>query len=191
VKASSNVFEFRPEGSVPVSLAYQSEEVPVAEEIPPEFGDAGSVRVQVGATGAYDFDDVTMALARTSVSLFIIKGLSLDLEADFGYLGQSEGEDGVGVGFTMLTRWHFLRRETWSLYGEVGIGLFFSSVDVPVGGGQINFNPQAGGGVSFEVARDVRMMLGMRWTHLSNARTLASNPGVDALGIYAMVSFGF
>ena len=81
-KASSNVFEFRPEGSVPVSLAYQSEEAPVAEEIPPEFGDAGSVRVQVGASGAYDFDDVTMALARTSVSLFIFKGLSLDLEAD-------------------------------------------------------------------------------------------------------------
>ena len=62
---------------------------------------------------------------------------------------------------------------------------------MPVGGGQVNFNPQAGLGVSFQVAKDVRMMLGLRWTHLSNARTLSSNPGVDALGAYAMVSFGF
>lgn len=174
-----------------MTLVPQSTHVPKAEALPTKFGDPGTVRIQVGASGAYDFDDVTLVLSRVSVSLFIFEGLSLDLEGDLGYIGQSEGSDGIGGGVTLLTRWHFIRKETWSIYGDFGIGLFFSSVDVPVGGGQVNFNPQAGLGVSFQMAKDVRMMLGLRWTHLSNARTLVSNPGVDALAAYAMVSFGF
>ena len=189
--ANSQDFAFRPEVAPTLSLASTFQEVPESKAIAVEFGEVGTIRWQFGAMGAYDFDDVTLGLALTSVSFFIVDGLSLDVEADFGYIGQSEGEDGVGGEVVLLTRWHFIRGSTWSLYGEFGVGLFFSTVDVPLGGGQVNFNPQAGGGVTFEVAQDVRMMLGVRWTHLSNARTLASNPGVDALGIYAMVSLGF
>ena len=189
--ANGHDFVFHPEGGVALNLAGSAAEGAVPDSIAPKFADAGSVRMQVGGMGAYDFDDVSTGLAIVSVSYFILDGLSLDVEAEFGYIGQSEGDDGVGGGTTFLVRWHAIREPTWSIYGEFGIGLFFSSVDVPVGGGQVNFNPQAGAGVSFELTEDVRMMLGARWTHLSNARTLADNPGVDQLGIYAFISIGF
>lgn len=188
--AMASTFRFQPESSLPLVL---DDATPEIEEVAarPEFGAQGTVRFQVGGSVSSNFNDVSLLQARTSVSWFIVDGVSVDFEADFGAVIQPDTQDGVGGGASFMFRWHMLRKDTWSFYGELGAGMFWSSVDVPAGGGQVKFQPQIGLGVSFDVAEDVRMMVGARWTHLSNARTTSTNPGFDGLGIYAMLSFGF
>jgi hypothetical protein len=63
--------------------------------------------------------------------------------------------------------------------------------DEPDGGTYFNFTPQAGVGASFAVAEDTRLLAGVRWHHISNARSSDNNPGRDSLEIYAGVSFAF
>ena len=157
----------------------------------PAFGDQGTIRGQLGGTFASNFNDINLFLVNGSVSWFVLDGLSVDLELNAGYVNQSEGDDGVGGGAGLMIRWHMVRQPAWSFYGEFGVGMFFNSVDVPVGTGQVKFSPQFGFGVSFDVAHDLRMMVGARWVHLSNARTTSNNTGFDGLGLYAMLSFGF
>lgn len=188
--AMASTFRFQPESSLPLVLDDPEVEI-AAVDVRPDFGAQGTVRFQVGGSASSNFNDVSLLQARTSVSWFIVDGVSVDFEADFGAVIQPDTQDGVGGGASFMFRWHMLRKDTWSLYGELGAGMFWSSVDVPEGGGQVKFQPQVGLGVSFEVAEDVRMMLGARWTHLSNARTTSTNPGFDGLGICAMLSFGF
>ncbi len=65
------------------------------------------------------------------------------------------------------------------------------SSDQPEGGANFNFTPQAGAGVTFEVAENVRFFGGVRWNHISNANTSESNPPRDSLFMYAGVSFPF
>lgn len=188
--AMASTFRFQPESSLPLVLDDPEVEI-AAVDVRPDFGAQGTVRFQVGGSASSNFNDVSLLQARTSVSWFIVDGVSVDFEADFGAVIQPDTQNGVGGGASFMFRWHMLRKDTWSLYGELGAGMFWSSVDVPEGGGQVKFQPQVGLGVSFEVAEDVRMMLGARWTHLSNARTTSTNPGFDGLGICAMLSFGF
>lgn len=186
-------FQFRPlSGScITTARAVSQEAPPKPEKILPDFGDAGTTRFSVGIAGADNFDDFAMVLARVSIELFVIDGVSVGIEGDVGYIGQSVGDDGVGAGVSIRARWHFLRRECWSMYADIAAGLFQSSVDVPAGSGQFKFYPQAGGGVSLSIAHDQRLLVGARWCHLSNARTLSENVGIDGLQIYAMLSFGF
>lgn len=188
--AMASTFRFQPESSLTLVLDDPAANID-AVDVGPEFGAQGTVRFQVGGSASSNFNDLSLLQARTSVSWFIVDGVSVDVEADFGGVFQPDTRNGVGGGASFIFRWHLLRKDTWSLYGEFGAGMFWSSVDVPSGGGQVNFRPQVGLGFSFEVAEDVRMMVGARWTHLSNARTTANNPGFDGLGVCAMLSFGF
>ena len=188
--AITGPFQFQPESAVSLDLSLDDDESAVAVD-KPAFGEQGSVRGQFGATIASDFNDTNLFLVNGSVSWFILDGFSVDLELDAGYVNQSEAGNGVGGGAGVMIRWHMIRKPTWSFYGEAGAGMFFSSVDVPEGSGQVKFSPQVGFGVSFDVAEDLRMMVGARWVHLSNARTTSNNPGFDGLGLYAMLSFGF
>ncbi|MCH2162214.1 MAG: hypothetical protein MK085_10120, partial [Phycisphaerales bacterium] len=110
-------FRFNPESSVVLNLDVDGQE-PTTEPVKPAFGDAGSIRGQVGGSIASDFNDVNLYLLRGSVSWFIIDGVSVDLEADVGYVQQSEGSNGVGGGASFLFRWHVIRKPTWSFYGE-------------------------------------------------------------------------
>ena len=183
-------FRFNPESAIALDLT-SVDDHPEAGIDKPAFGDQGTVRGQLGGSIASNFNDINLFRVNGSVSWFVLDGFSVDLELDAGYVNQSEGDDGVGGGAGLMIRWHMVRQPTWSFYGEFGVGMFFSSVDVPVGTSQVKFSPQFGFGFSFDVAQDLRMMLGARWVHLSNARTTSNNTGFDGLGLYAMLSFGF
>jgi hypothetical protein len=63
---------------------------------------------------------------------------------------------------------------------------------VPSGGSQFNFTPQAGIGVTIDVGeRDARLVLGLKWHHISNASLYRDNPGRDSVEIYAGLTFPF
>ncbi len=198
-------YSFEPalvDGVVGVSGFSQSADAPDQTDLPalpPPFGTKDSMRWFVQAGGAVEVKETEniFLLGGGGFSYFIVDDLSLEIE--FNLMGFSQqGDNAFGVNFTLMMRWHFLVSETWSLYVDGGAGMLGTtaivpgkSVDQPEGGANFNFTPQAGVGVTFEVAENVRFFGGVRLYHISNANTNESNPARDSLFMYAGVSFPF
>lgn len=140
-----------------------------------------------------DDDDSTSGNLGLTYHYFLIKDFEVIGEVGGWYFAQ-DGDDagGLNPGFTF--RWHFINRGAWTLYADAGIGLLFSTDDVPTGGSSFNFMPRAGGGVSFRLDdRGTRGYVGARWHHVSNARINgdAGNPDRDGVMVYGGVMFPF
>jgi len=156
----------------------------------PRFGAAGSWRWQILGGGGIGTDSISNAQFGVGVSWFVVDDLSIDVQVNADYFNQP-GPSAWGGDVELLFRWHFLARDTWSLYVDGGCGLMWTSHDVPPDSASFNFIPQAGAGVTWEIAEDTRLMLGARWFHVSNANTGSPNPSYDGVFAYAGVSFGF
>ena len=76
-----------------------------------------------------------------------------------------------------MFEWHFLSRDTWSLYVDFGCGMLGTTEPVPFDGSQFNFTPQAGLGATMDIGQNRRWLIGVRWFHISNASLYANNPG--------------
>ena len=163
---------------------------PVAAPAAPRFGAAGSWRWQILGGGGTGTDSISNAQLGAGVSWFVVDDLSIDVQVNADYFNQS-GPSAWGGDVELLFRWHFLARDTWSLYVDGGCGLMWTSRDVPPDSASFNFLPQAGAGVTWEIADDTRLMLGARWFHASNANTGSPNPSYNGVFAYAGVSFGF
>lgn len=155
------------------------------------FGAAGSWRWFLQGGGGTAFDDGNQALFGGGVSWFFIENLSFDMELNGVYYDNEGGTDSWAVGPTLIFRWHFLARERWSIYVDGGAGFQYATNPTPPDGARFAFTPQVGGGVSFEVAHNVRMLIGVRWRHVSNADLYPQNTGLDSIFAYAQVSFPF
>jgi hypothetical protein len=181
---------------LPGSDSQQDEEMDTAlamvqdSDLP--FGTEGSWRINVQAGGGADVTDTEdwMAMGGVGLSYFMVKDLSIDFELNGWYFDQEE-DNAVGANFNLLFRWHFMSKDTWSIYADAGAGMIVTSEDVPPDGSSFNFTPQAGVGTTFEVATNIRAMVGIRWHHVSNASLYAHNPGRDNALIYAGLSFPF
>lgn len=165
----------------------------------PRFGQKNSWRWNVQAGFAFSVQDAsdTFVLAGGSASYFMIDNLSLVLELNGLYINQT-GDDPLGLNFGLLARWHFLARPAYTVYAELGAGLLFTTSNVPgptpsdpKAGQSVNFTPQLGAGFTYEINPNVRLMGGIRWFHMSNARTSDSNPPRDSILTYVGVSFPF
>lgn len=165
---------------------------PVATPVAPStrFGEARSMRWQLLGGYTNDFDGAGQEQFGASVSWFFIDDLSIDLQLDSNYISQT-GSNVWGLEGALLFRWHFISMETWSLYADAGCGVLGTTEPTPVGGTDFNFTPQAGGGLSFDLTEEVRLMVGVRWYHISNANTGETNPGRNSVLGYAMISFPF
>ena len=69
--------------------------------------------------------------------------------------------------------------------------MLYTTNNVPSSGSEFNFTPQAGFGVTYDVGQDMRVILGFRWHHISNAELYSDNPGRDSIIGYAGLSFPF
>lgn len=155
------------------------------------FGTKDTWRWFVQGGFAHEFNDESETyLAGVGLSYFMADNLSLDLELN-GFHVDQKVNDAAVVNFNLLFRWHFEARETWSIYLDGGAGLSYASEEVPIDGTQFNFTPQAGVGISFDVGQNARLLTGVRWHHMSNARTNDDNPGRDAAMVYAQLSLPF
>jgi opacity protein-like surface antigen len=174
----------------------------VAAPTPPEkkeFGAKDSWRWMVQGGVGFEVSESSNAygLLGGGVSYFFIDDLSLDLELNGMYFNQ-HGEDAVGFNFALLFRWHFVARESWSIYLDGGAGLLLTTDKVPAespqepaGGSKFNFTPQGGVGFTYAFDGQQRFFAGLRWYHISNAQIFDSNPGRDSLYFYAGASFPF
>jgi hypothetical protein len=77
------------------------------------------------------------------------------------------------------------------MFLEGGAGLLRTSENVPTGGSKFNFTPQAGVGFTFDVGNNNRIITGVKWHHISNANTYATNPGRDSIMVWGGMSFPF
>lgn len=158
--------------------------------IVPEFGAADSWRWAIYGGGAADFDSSQHYNLHLSAEYFIANDFSVNFELGVLYFNQIN--DTFGGNFNTLLRWHFLKGERWTIYVDAGAGLLATGNDVPDGGTSFDFTPQAGMGTTIALGDDgTRLMTGVRWHHMSNARTKGdeNNPGRDSLMAYVGVSF--
>jgi hypothetical protein len=183
-------FRFEPASELDVALAGVAPAPEPAAAPAKAWGDAGCLAVQVFGGYANDFDDTGIVPVSLGISWFPIRGLSLDLDAEGAYVSQP-GDNAAGGGLALTIRWHFLDFETWSLYADAGVGFLVLSDPVPEDAASFVFTPRAGVGASFALNERTRVLTGVRWYHISNAQTASSNPAINALEVYAGLSFAF
>jgi hypothetical protein len=172
---------------------------PKPVEAPPvkqRFGDAGSTWLTFGGgvSFAAQEDDTDYNLFG-AYSVFLADSLEFSVELGLWYFHQ-EGPDTGGVNGSMIFRWHFYMSDdrTFTAYGDVGIGLLGAFDEVPDGGTSFDFTPRAGGGITYQLDDEGdRLMLGVRWAHISNGRINSdeNNPSRDSIMFYAGIVFPF
>ena len=191
--------------SAAASLAQSSEPQPPVEEAAPalRYGQAGSLALDLSAAWATDLDDGNYWMPLSiGVSWFAADGFSLDLAAELYTIDASTPDvsprqtySATGGGGSIGVTWHFLEGRLgdrdWSLFADAGVGLLWTGDDVPPGGTRLNFTPRAGVGGTLGLDDRTRLVLGLRWFHVSNAQTGSDNPGIDALQIVGGLSFAF
>jgi len=65
-------------------------------------------------------------------------------------------------------------------YGEAGIGVIYTDFHVEGQGLHLNFNPQFGGGLEYELANRQALFGGIRFHHVSNGYLHEDNRGINS-----------
>lgn len=146
----------------------------------------------VSYSAAYEGEGFDQGIT-LSYNRFLVDDIEWFLEGGLWSFYDRGGEAAYGLSAGIGFRWHFLTRERWTLFADVGIGVLGTTDAVPVEGTEFNFMPRAGIGFTHEIAEDVRFIGGLRWHHISNARTRGDsrNPARDAPQLYAGLVFPF
>lgn len=160
------------------------------------FGAPGPWWGQLGVGFAYELGgsdpsyDYNLAF---SCSTFLVQDFEFIIETSGWYFDQP-GDNAFGLNVCLVFRWHFLARDTWSLYIDGGGGVLVSTDLVPEGGTGFNFTPRIGVGGTFQLGQSPnRLVAGVRWDHISNARINGEdrNPSRDGVMVYAALQFPF
>ena len=163
---------------------------PTKDNAPAKFGAKGSWRWELEGSWMNDFDSDNQLQGAWYASWFLIDNFSFDFGPEVAWFSQGGGNT-WGAGPAFMFRWHFLARDTWSIYADAGVGLMFSGANVPSSGSSVNFTPRIGVGASFEVAQNARILTGIRWAHISNANVADNNDGRNSIQLYAGISLPF
>lgn len=156
------------------------------------FGDPGSWYWSVGGGAAFTDNDQDYQ-GYLQFGTFLAE----QFEINFGISGwyhDQDGEEAQSANPAFGFRYHFLPKRTVDPYLEAGIGLLFSTDDVPSDGTSFNFTPRAGAGVLIKLGEsETRLDLGVRWHHISNASIDGGddNPARDSIMVYAGVVVPF
>jgi hypothetical protein len=135
-------------------------------------------------------DRSNLASATVGVGYYVLENVALNLELS-GYHVNQAGPDANAGGLQLLMRHHLWVRERFSLFADVGGGIFRADERVPRGGTHFNFTFRSGVGVTWELAERVHLLSGLRYFHLSNAarRGLSRNPSVNGAEVYVGLLF--
>ncbi|MEM8829431.1 MAG: acyloxyacyl hydrolase [Cyanobacteria bacterium P01_G01_bin.19] len=157
------------------------------------FGDKGETRWYVQGAIATTLDNNEsfprrFGLVGAGLSKFFIDANSVNLELNTIYFDQP-GNNAVGLNLALLGRWHFVRRENWSVFIGGGAGVMGTTSDVPEKGASFNFTPQAGVGGTFALKNNRRLLVGLNWHHISHADLFNANPGRDSIMGFVGIDF--
>jgi hypothetical protein len=182
----------------PITASQDESGPDLAERVadaPKPFGARGTSWITVGASIGHDFSDATDSSVYGSFAYFVADDVEVTGELGAWYFSQ-EGDNAIGIAPMLIFRWHFINRQSWTLFADAGIGLLFSTDDVPSDGTSFNFSPRFGIGFTqrlTEADSGPRLVAGLRWQHFSNARIDGdtNNPGRDDLTLYGGVMWQF
>ena len=171
--------------AAPIEATADSGKIVAEQDSEVEFGTAGQEHwyVQGALATTLDREESNprrFILGGAGISKFVYDGHSLNLELNTIYFEQPDN-NALGLNLALLFRWHFVRQTNWSLYIDGGAGIMGTTNDVPSVGANFNFTPQAGGGASIKLNNERRLLLGLRWHHISHADLFGANPGRDSL----------
>jgi len=182
-------------GSVPLHAAFAFDDPsPSTKTGRAEFGAADSLRLNLLGGVVSDLSDTTGVAVRAEFEYFMAERFSIVPVAEFQWLGQIDADDAFGAGGAVLLRWHLLHEADWTVFVDAGVGLAYLTAQVPPETNRIKFSPQIGVGFTLALDADpaaARLMGGLRWYHLSNARTAASNDGFDGAMAYLGIGLPF
>jgi len=191
-------------GGTPLHAAFAldddaSDEAATAVESTREFGTADSLRLNLLGGVVSNLSTTTGPSARLEFEYFMADRFSIVPLAELGWLAQDDAEDAFLSGGAVLLRWHLLHEHrpqgrSWTIYADAGVGLAYLDEEVPAGTNRLKFSPQVGIGFTWALEDDPtasRLMGGVRWYHLSNARTASSNDGFDGVMAYLGLSIPF
>ncbi len=182
-----------------------AEEKPAAsakvEERSRGYGKTGSRWWTAGTAIANDFHQATDVNVHLAFSQFLADDFEFAVEAAVWYFHQP-GDDTGGVSGSMVFRWHFWHADDykWSVFADAGIGMLGAFNNVPDGGTGFDFLPRIGGGFTWALddsvegeSRGSRLMVGVRYHHISNGRIGGDsrNPARDGVAVYAALVFPF
>jgi putative salt-induced outer membrane protein YdiY len=129
--------------------------------------------------------------ANVGAGYHIIDNLSLNVEAA-GYAAFQQGGDDTGAAeLRLIMRHHLIARQRWTIFADVGEGVFEAADRVPPGGTRLNFIFRAGLGATYQLSENTYLIGGIRYYHLSNAKMEGAerNPGINGVEGYVGVMF--
>jgi len=158
------------------------------------YAQAGWTGWTISLAAASDGENDTDLGAGVMLSTFVADRFELGGELGGWYFNQRN--DTGGVSLVLVAKWHFWMSEdrVWSVFGEGRIGVLGSFDETPDGGTKFNFLPGVGVGATRAIdGTAARLMAGVRWHHISNARINGDddNPGRDSLLGYVGITFAF
>ncbi|MFG0282907.1 MAG: acyloxyacyl hydrolase [Phycisphaerales bacterium JB039] len=161
-------------------------------ESPRSFGAPDSVWGAAGLGYADDLSESVDSYLWATYSWFMVQDVELALEGGLWNHDQP-GDDAASLSLSTIVRWHFVNAGGWTVFADAGIGVLVSTDVVPEGGTGLNFLPRLGAGVTRDLGGRARLLAGVRWHHISNARIHGDirNPSRDAAMLYVGVIFPF
>ena len=176
--------------------ARSSSDESLGKHAPVPYGMPGQWWLSVGAGVAAaqtDGDFAADGRLNLTTSTFLVEDFEFLMEWDFwGFM--QDGPDAVGLSWSFLLRVHFPlddeRNTTFFLDG--GVGVLGSTERVPEDGTFVNLIPKLGFGWSHRLGDSAdRLVGGVRWHHISNARISGeeSNPSRDGVMFYLGYTF--
>jgi hypothetical protein len=171
--------------------AYLNPKEPAGERIG-EFS-KGYQKWQVyGSLSCCDDGKGEMYALHIGYGYFFMDDFSVNVDVLGSYIRSDIDDDGAAIGLDLIFRRHQFKSHDnqWSLFIEAGSGLQQQSTNF-AGNRRFNFRILGGGGATFRVAENARLMAGMRYLHISDAGIEGGGGGFDGLQFYAGSMFPF
>jgi len=184
----------------PTSLLSPAEPVFVFEEASNQeielalpFGSQDTQHLTFGSMVAPDFKGHVDVSIHGQYTYFVVDDFEVGVEA--ALWGFFQDDNTAGLSTSLVMRYHFFQAERWSAFAEAGMGLMVAGDDVPDTGTSFNLMPRLGAGVTWQISEDssTRLITGLRWHHISNARIKGEedNPARDGPGLYVGLMYSF
>lgn len=149
-----------------------------------DFGKFDTTWWTFGAGASTDFDEFSDINVTVAWSKFIDEDIEMMIEVAIREFDMP-GDDQVGFNpmLDFKKHWKLGEDHTWTAFADIGIGIMISTGDVPRDGTSFNFTPRFGGGLTYAINDDWRVIAGLRWSHISNGRIYGDddNPASDGI----------
>ena len=137
--------------------------------------------------------DTEGGFGTVGVGYHVWDNVSLSAEISGYFFAQPGDYDTAAVGGGVTLRHHLFNHGRSSYFVDVAFSAVQAGEPIPEDGTSFNFITQAGVGVAHGLSGGTHLLLGVRFTHLSNADREgdARNPSLNGISAYAGVLFAF